>query len=189
MQQMRPFLLALLIALWILWLLSFVVGSRRNPPQKAVVKAPAARWGIILQGVSYGVVWTFDNRFWTQPLSLWLILPAIALGLLAVACAWASVPVLGKQWRVDAGLNADHKLVQSGPYRFVRHPIYASMLGIFLMAGLVLTSWPALAAALALFLIGIEIRIRIEDRLLLSRFNGEFEAWKNRVPAYIPFIR
>ncbi|MDQ6705729.1 MAG: isoprenylcysteine carboxylmethyltransferase family protein [Acidobacteriota bacterium] len=186
---MRPFLFALLIVLWILWLLPFFLGNRRNAAQKAVVTAPAARWGIVLQGISFGIVWAFNSRFLTQPLSPWLIFPAIAIGILAVVCAWASVPALGKQWRVDAGLNADHELVQSGPYRFVRHPIYASMLGIFLMAGLVLTSWPAFAAALALFIAGIEIRVRIEDRLLLSRFNGQFEDWKNRVPAYVPFIR
>lgn len=186
---MRPLLFILLILLWIFWLLPFVLGHRRHHAEKAVVTAPAARWGMILQGVAYGIVWAFENRFWTQPLSLWLILPAIGFGVLAVACAWASVRALGKQWRVDAGLNSDHELVQSGPYRFVRHPIYASMLGIFLMGGLVLTSWPAFAVALVVFIAGAEIRVRLEDGLLLSRFGGAFEAWKKRVPAYVPFIR
>ncbi|MGI8991802.1 MAG: methyltransferase family protein [Bryobacteraceae bacterium] len=186
---MRPFLFALPILLWISWLLPFFLGNRRHGGQKAIVTASGARWGIILQAISYGMVWTFESRFWTRPLSFWLILPAFAFGLASVACAWVSVAALGKQWRVDAGLNADHELVQSGPYRFVRHPIYASMLGIFLMAGLVLTSWLAFAAALLLFIAGAEIRVRIEDGLLLSRFNGAFEAWKKRVPAYVPFLR
>ena len=42
------------------------------------------------------------------------------------------VGALGRQWRIDAGLNSDHELVQSGPYRIVRHPIYTSMLCLLL---------------------------------------------------------
>ncbi|MDQ6700168.1 MAG: isoprenylcysteine carboxylmethyltransferase family protein, partial [Acidobacteriota bacterium] len=104
-------------------------------------------------------------------------------------CSWAAVPALGKQWRIEAGLNADHQLVKSGPYGIVRHPIYASMLAMFLAAGLILTWWPVLLLAFVIFIVGIEIRVRTEDGLLRSRFHQEFEAWRKSVPAYIPFVR
>ena len=48
---------------------------------------------------------------------------------------------LGRQWRIDAGLSADHQLITSGPYRFVRHPIYTSMLSILLGTGFLITPW------------------------------------------------
>lgn len=185
---MRPYIFGGLILMWILWLLPFVRGNFRRSEQKAVVKARRARFGIVLQGIAYGLVWGFQN-FWTQPLRWWLIIPGFLFASLAVTCAWASVPALGKQWRVDAGLNADHQLVKSGPYGVVRHPIYASMFGMFLATGLIMTWRPVLAIAFAIFTVGIEIRVRTEDELLRSRFHGEFDAWKARVPAYLPFVR
>lgn len=185
---MRPYLIGMLTLLWTLWLLPFLLGSRRKPSAKPVVKAPQARWGILLQGVSYALLFNF-RTFWSQPIRWWLIIPAFAFAILAVVCAWASVPALGKQWRIDAALNADHQLVKSGPYRIVRHPIYASMFGMFLAAGLMLIWWPVLLIAFVIFTAGIEIRVRTEDELLRSRFHEEFEAWKASVPAYIPFIR
>ena len=97
---------------------------------------------------------------------------------------------LGRQWRVDAGLNADHELVQSGPYRFVRHPIYTSMLCVFAAAALILsTPLPLLLPAILLFIIGTEIRVRIEDKLLASLFGDRFAAYQKSVPAYIPLVR
>src|SRR5947207_3171062 len=41
--------------------------------------------------------------------------------------SWTSARALGRQWRIDAGLNPDHQLVRSGGYGVVRHPIYTSM--------------------------------------------------------------
>jgi protein-S-isoprenylcysteine O-methyltransferase Ste14 len=111
---------------------------------------------------------------------------ALALGALLT---WTSAMALGRQWRFDAGLNADHHLIQSGAYRVVRHPIYTSMLCMLIGSGLVLTRLRFLAAALVPFLAGTEIRIRTEDRLLASRFGGEFEAYRRRVHAYLPFVR
>jgi protein-S-isoprenylcysteine O-methyltransferase Ste14 len=68
--------------------------------------------------------------------------------------------------RVDAGLNADHRLVTAGPYRVVR-----------------------LAVALLVFVAGTEIRVRIEDGLLASRFGEQFADFRRRMPAYVPFVR
>ncbi len=185
---MRTIVLGIFILLWILWVLPFILGKRRAPHGKPVVQARQARWGILLQGIAYALVFRF-HTFWSRPIRWWLIIPAFAFGIVSVVCSWASVPALGKQWRIDAALNADHQLVRSGPYRIVRHPIYASMFGMFLAAGLIMTWWPVLLLAFAIFIVGIEIRVRTEDELLRSRFHEEFEAWKASVPAYIPFIR
>jgi protein-S-isoprenylcysteine O-methyltransferase Ste14 len=79
--------------------------------------------------------------------------------------------------------------VQSGAYRLVRHPIYASMLCMLLGTGFLIAPMPALLLALVFFLIGVEIRIRIEDALLAARFGEAFVEYRHRVPAYLPFIR
>jgi protein-S-isoprenylcysteine O-methyltransferase Ste14 len=79
--------------------------------------------------------------------------------------------------------------VQSGAYRYVRHPIYASMLCMLLGTGFLIAPMWALLIALIFFLIGLEIRVRIEDALLASRFGETFRDYQRRVPAYLPFVR
>jgi protein-S-isoprenylcysteine O-methyltransferase Ste14 len=108
----------------------------------------------------------------------------------ASVLAWTSTRTLGRQWRLDAGLNANHVLVRSGPYRLIRHPIYTSMFCTLLGTGLMLaTPLLLLLPSLLLFTIGTEIRVRVEDSLLASRFGDQFQDYRRRVPAYIPFLK
>jgi protein-S-isoprenylcysteine O-methyltransferase Ste14 len=102
---------------------------------------------------------------------------------------WTAVTHLGRQFRVQAGLYHDHALVRSGPYRIVRHPIYASLLGMLLCTILLMTDWRWAIVSLALYVAGTEIRVRTEDGLLASRFGDEFRTYQRSVPAYIPFVR
>jgi protein-S-isoprenylcysteine O-methyltransferase Ste14 len=61
------------------------------------------------------------------------------------------------------------------------------MLCVLLATGIVVTPPLLFLAAIILFLVGTEIRVRIEDRLLASQFGETFEDYRRRVPAYIPF--
>ena len=191
-----------LILCWLLWVMTFVRSRARQAGQQAVVTAHSARWGILLQGLGYGLVWGFPAVDWDILLGLreshqqgggtgraLLLLASMILAPWSVALVWFAVRHLGKQWRIQAGLSADHELVQTGPYRLLRHPVYASMLGMLLATGLIWTWWPILAPALAVFLAGTEIRVRAEDRLLASRFGDSFGRYRSRVRAYIPLVR
>jgi protein-S-isoprenylcysteine O-methyltransferase Ste14 len=111
------------------------------------------------------------------------------LGIIALLLIWSALPALGKQWRMQAGVYEDHVLVQTGAYRFVRHPIYASMLALLLATGLVRASLAACGVATILMIIGTEIRVHAEDRLLARHFGREFTEYKERVRAYLPFLR
>jgi protein-S-isoprenylcysteine O-methyltransferase Ste14 len=176
-----------LIAIWVGWLLAFFFAQRTG--EKAVVTAPVARWGIGLQGLAYALAWFAPPQYWSQPRQTWVLVLGLLCAIAGIVSAWLSVRHLGKQWRVQAGLNADHELIRSGPYRLVRHPIYASMLAMLLAAGLIV-SWPPLfPVAFVIFILGTEIRVRAEDRLLASRFHEQFAAYRASVPAYIPFVR
>jgi protein-S-isoprenylcysteine O-methyltransferase Ste14 len=179
--------IALLAVFWVAWWFPFFVRFR-GKRAKAVQKDNSARWGILMQAFGSAVVYAHKPATWASTIAWWRLLPALATGLPAIWLSWTATAHLGRQWRVEAGLNADHELIRSGPYRLVRHPIYASMLGMMLMSAALIGTWPGAPVGIVLFLIGIEIRVRIEDRLLAGRFGDSFQAWRNSVAAYIPFV-
>lgn len=176
----------LLLVLWIIWILPFAV-RRRGGGQKAAVTVPRARWGMILQGVGFAIASLQVPR--PPFLSLARVAVAVVPSILAIVLGFSSTVALGKQWRFDAALNPDHDLIQNGPYSIVRHPIYASMLLMLLTTNLIVSNWIELCFALPVFFIGTEIRIRIEENLLLGRFGNRYEEYRRRVPAYVPGIR
>src|SRR3954467_7944583 len=145
---------------WLAWFSAFLFRKRASGARQIKKQA---RWGILLEGVGFALVW--QGRFWGHEPG-WKLVPALVFLIGAPILSWTGVAALGRQWRIDAGLNPDHQLVRSGPYSIVRHPIYASMLCMLLGTGLILTPWPLLVAAILIFLAGTEIRVRIEDGLL-----------------------
>jgi len=182
--------LVALVAAWFAWMLPFVLRRRRTPDRNTKAHIdPRARWGILLEMIGFAVVYAHRPGEWAAAVEPWRAVVGAVFGALAIALAWGAVGHLGKQWRFDAGLNADHELVQTGAYRIVRHPIYASMLGMILMVIAWLGTLPRWPIGLACFVVGTEIRIRIEDALLHERFGARFTAWQQAVPAYLPFVR
>jgi protein-S-isoprenylcysteine O-methyltransferase Ste14 len=173
---------------WIAFSLAFVRPGKQAAGQKKVAKAPVSKWGICLVMVSFALAWVYvrPSDFEKSRLSL---IASMLVGPPSVALAWAATRHLGKQWRYQAALSEDHELIQTGPYRWVRHPIYASMFGMLLSIGFAWTWWPMFVAAVIVFIIGTEIRVRAEERLLAERFQDSFSAYRSRVRAYIPLIR
>ena len=90
---------------------------------------------------------------------------------------------------IDAALDPTHELVRSGPYLLVRHPIYTSMLCVLLGTGVLISPFYLLLLAAPLFLIGTEIRMRVEDRMLASRFGDGFREYQRDVPPLVPLLK
>lgn len=176
----------ILVGLWLCWILPFAV-RRRGGGQRAVITAPKARWGMLLQGLAFAIVWA-PASFQPVP-DRTRVIVSVLLALFAIFIGLSATSALGKQWRYDAALNPDHHLIRRGPYSVVRHPIYASMLLMFVSTALIVSNWIAFCIALVFFLVGIETRVRIEEGLLIAHFGNEYEEYRRRVPAYIPGLR
>ena len=161
-----------------------VPGGAQKPFGRIIV-----RDGELTSRRSGAAIYVHQPAAWRSTTDWWHLPPAIAIELAGLWLAWTALAQLGRQWRVDAGLNADHELVRGGPYRLIRHPIYASMLCQLLMSVALIGTLPGAPAGIVLFIIGTEIRVRVEDGLLAARFGEKFRAWQNSVPAYIPFVR
>lgn len=152
------------------------------------VRAPASRWGILLVILGFACEWAFVQPTGFEKSTASLV-ASIILGLPSVALAWAATRHLDKQWRFEAALSENHELIKTGPYRWLRHPIYASLLGMLLQTGLAKAWWPMLIAGVVFYIVGTEIRIRAEEGLLAARFGEEFAEYKRSTRAYLPLIR
>jgi protein-S-isoprenylcysteine O-methyltransferase Ste14 len=177
-----------LLLCWIVWSLAFVKPSKQAAGQKEVASAPSSRLGILLVMVGFLFAWTYVRPVGFEKSTLALIASMI-LGPPAVALAWSATRHLGKQWRYKAALSQDHELIQTGPYRWMRHPIYTSMLCMLLATLTAWTWWPMALGSLIAFVAGTEIRVRAEERLLAERFGDSFGDYRARTFAFIPFFR
>jgi protein-S-isoprenylcysteine O-methyltransferase Ste14 len=173
---------------WVAWSLSFVKPHRSAAGHKKAVRAPSSRWGIFFVFLGFMEVWAYVQPAGFEKPAASLIASMI-VGPPSVALAWAATRHLDKHWRFEAALSEDHELIRTGPYRWLRHPIYASMLGMLVATGLVKAWWPLFVAGAVFFLIGTEIRVRAEDGLLGARFGEEFARYKQTTRAYLPFLR
>lgn len=91
---------------------------------------------------------------------------------------------LGKNWSQTVAAKVGHELVTTGPYRYVRHPMYAGGLLASLGSALVRGgAWVFLILG-SLFL----WRVGAEDKLMARQFPNEFAAYKKRRKALIPFL-
>ena len=167
---------------------------RRPPASPEKARDPMGTVGILLQGVGLGFVWSFrrplGSPVFDAPLPL-LVLVAVGAVVLAagsVALTFWSVRTLGRQWALAARLVEGHQLVTGGPYRYVRNPIYAGLLGMLLATGVAASRPLALMVGACVYCAGTVVRVRAEERLLRTAFGETWEAWAGRTPALVPGI-
>ena len=135
----------------------------------------------------------YGRRF-PYPLNL-RIVPHLALTpwVAAVLCViglafafWARV-TLGRNWSGVVTLKEGHELVERGPYRFVRHPIYTGILTMFFATALALGHLAGFAATLLVFA-SFWIKLRDEEQLMLQQFPERYAIYQQRVKRVIPFV-
>jgi|WetSurMetagenome_2_1015567.scaffolds.fasta_scaffold01620_12 protein-S-isoprenylcysteine O-methyltransferase Ste14 len=94
---------------------------------------------------------------------------------------------LGRNWSSMVMIKEGHQLIRTGPYRFVRNPMYTGMLTAFI--GLVVAIGTVTAlAALVILLISLWMKIAAEEELLMKKFGEEYERYRRNTWALIPGI-
>jgi len=184
-------LMAALILVYVLDALVFI--RFRTPASADRKKAPRTVIGaVIIQSLAYSAAWSFRrghlDPFRSRSLALAVVLAMLSVGLALAGVAltaWAK-KTLGRQWGLAARVVKDHELVTSGPFRFVRHPLYLGMGFLLLGAIAGLSSTLGAGLALVLYAAGTTIRVRIEDKHLAETFGPKFVAYRQRVPAFFP---
>lgn len=99
---------------------------------------------------------------------------------------WARVH-LGRNWSRSVTIKVDHKLIVSGPYALVRHPIYTGILTGFLGTAIAIAQLRGVLA-FALVFIALRIKLRLEENWMRENFGASYEAYSRRVAALVPFV-
>jgi protein-S-isoprenylcysteine O-methyltransferase Ste14 len=185
---------ATLIGLWAFsWLVAAVWQRRTSarPPlldQLAYI-APAGLGGVLLfSSLRARAVATYDlvgdDALWRTPsLVGWLLFGLCAVGL---AFTWWARLTLGDLWSSTVQRKEHHAIVERGPYRLVRHPIYTGLIGAFVSIALQLAS-PAGFAGVAFIVLGFFIKARLEERFLGEALGSDYAAYRARTPMLTPF--
>ena len=118
--------------------------------------------------------------------------PLSVLGLIlfvsGIALRWYSIIHLGRFFTVDVSISAGHKLIDSGPYRFVRHPSYSGALLAFVGLGLCMHNWIALAVLMVPVTAAFLWRIHVEERALHQTLGEDYRLYAARTKRLIPFV-
>lgn len=117
------------------------------------------------------------------------------LNVLGLLFAWGALPIrfaakraLGKFYTINVAILQDHQLIESGIYRYTRHPLYLGIMMFYLGLPLIISSGLGLLCVTLPAIIGSLHRMRLEERALVERFGGRYLAYAQRTARLIPFV-
>ena len=178
-------------AMWLAWVAYWWAASwavkaaeRREPLGSRllhVVPLGMAVWLIWAEHVPGTVL--NERMFPWSPWTFWVGALVTAFGL--IFAVWARVHI-GRNWSGTVTVKQNHELVVSGPYAWVRHPIYTGLLLGFIGSALARGEWRGALAVLVAWL-ALWRKYRLEERWMTERFGAAYVDYRRRTPALVPF--
>lgn len=185
-------MLRLIVAgLWGLWVVSwFIAGVFAAPVKSRPDRGQEIRYQVLTYagaGLIFAAYAVFrDTSVLYEPGAtlLWVCIGSQVIGL---AFTWWARVHLGALWSVSVTRKHDHRVVESGPYAIVRHPIYTGLL-LALLATAVAKGSVIAFAGFGLFAVSFVIKARLEERFLREELGPQYDAYAARVPMLVPFM-
>jgi protein-S-isoprenylcysteine O-methyltransferase Ste14 len=178
-------------AVWILFLLFWLVSSFTA---KRIAKREG-RAGVlqrVLTGVVASVLLARAGDPWLGPLRvrflpdrLWIAWLGAAVTVAGVLFAiWARVHI-GKYWSTTVALKSEHRLIRTGPYARIRHPIYTGIILAIAGTGLAVGRYAAILAV-AIYVVAFWFKGRKEEALLAGEFGPAFDEHRRCTGFFLP---
>jgi len=167
--------------LWVFW------RDRKN----GLTDHDNRRWVIILLTIGILLAFNLPEAVpifnFTNYISLLFFLGIVLVWAGLLFRYWA-IKTLGKFFSTKLIIQEEHKLITSGPYKYIRHPSYTAVLITFLGFGLSLCNYLSLVVLVITVLIAYIRRIKIEEKILQNQFGKLYEDYKQKSWALIPFV-
>jgi protein-S-isoprenylcysteine O-methyltransferase Ste14 len=143
---------------------------------------------VILACIAGAVVASLD-RVASMPGGVWWpLIAGIALMMVGAGLRIWSVATLGRYFKLMVVIQDDHRVIDRGPYRHVRHPAYLGTCIYIVGLGLVASDWVALGVLLIPFTALFVMRIQVEERALLQALGGEYTLYMQRTARLVPGV-
>ena len=182
----------LIFVIWLIWI-SYWWLSGRNVKAVARRESPLSRAGHAVPLIIAALLLALPTLpggflcgrvFQGTEITYWSGVVVLVAGL--VFSIWARVHI-GRNWSGIVTLKQDHELIQSGPYRLVRHPIYTGLLLGFIGTAIARDEWRGWLAVL-MVLAALWRKLRLEERWLTEQFGDAYRQYRSEVAALIPYL-
>lgn len=145
-------------------------------------------WVVISASITAGVLLSMHGVHPYLPAGFPWQTVGVALFAAGTILRWWSIRHLGRFFTVNVAVAADHRVVDTGPYRWVRHPSYSGLLLQFAGFGLTLGTVPSVAAVLVPPLAALLHRIRVEEAALRAHLPDSYPAYAARTKKIVPLV-
>lgn len=118
----------------------------------------------------------------------WIALIAgVACSVASFKLRWAAIAALGKFWSLHVEIRENHELVETGPFRFMRHPTYLSMDFELAAFALFCSAWHMLLFIPIIYIPVLIMRLRYEEPAMVEKFGDAYRDYQRRVPMLFPY--
>jgi len=166
-----------------------VLGFTRRSSAKTVSRdANSLRvlWFVIMVCIWLSI--QAQERWPKALLPPWFVQIGLVLFVGGTILRWYSIIRLGRFFTVNVAIADDHQLIDTGPYRFVRHPSYTGALLAFIGFAMVLRNWASVLVISLPIGFAFLYRINVEERALLQALGERYRAYIKRTKRLIPFV-
>ena len=136
--------------------------------------------------IAYQIEFTVPQTGW-RPLP-WVGALGVAVLIVGGVIRWYSIIFLGRFFTVNVAIAADHQLIDTGPYRRVRHPSYTGALLTFLGLGICMQNWASLLILMTGTTAAFLYRMRVEEAALSVAFGERYRQYMQRTARLIPGV-
>ncbi len=145
-------------------------------------------WAVIIVSIFFAIqmVWMAPDAALPSRRIFYFVGFAVWLG--GLILRWYSIGYLGRYFTVNVSIDPEHQLVDSGPYRNIRHPSYTGALLAFLGFGLCLGNWLSILLLTVPIICAFLWRIRIEESALLEALGQDYRDYTRRTERLIPWV-
>ncbi len=173
--------------LWPAWAVSwFAAGRWANTPTKQLPRRNE-RGHLVITALGFLLLFAPMRPWMLWTLSETMLWAAFGAALLSFAFCWWARIEMGRLWAPLVSRTAEHRIVDTGPFRLVRHPIYTGLIGAAVATAAASGHLLAVFGA-ALVAIGFWMKGRLEETFLRQQLGAEaYDAYARRVPMLIPF--